>query len=92
MSLLGLLTELRASLDPAVATTVLLFLHLPLLMEKSHSLIWVSLVFSFQGDELQNIPGEQVTEEQFTDEQGNIVTKKVSAVSLSWGEAGGIQS
>ncbi|XP_057608185.1 ankyrin-1 isoform X3 [Chionomys nivalis] len=30
-----------------------------------------------QGDELQNIPGEQVTEEQFTDEQGNIVTKKV---------------
>ncbi|XP_028624019.1 ankyrin-1 isoform X6 [Grammomys surdaster] len=30
-----------------------------------------------QGDELRNIPGEQVTEEQFTDEQGNIVTKKV---------------
>ncbi|XP_052018024.1 ankyrin-1 isoform X5 [Apodemus sylvaticus] len=30
-----------------------------------------------QGDELQNIPGEQVTEEQFTDEQGNIVTKKI---------------
>ncbi|XP_075842471.1 ankyrin-1 isoform X22 [Microtus pennsylvanicus] len=29
------------------------------------------------GDELQNIPGEQVTEEQFTDEQGNIVTKKI---------------
>uniref|UniRef100_A0A8C9AD69 Ankyrin-1 n=1 Tax=Prolemur simus TaxID=1328070 RepID=A0A8C9AD69_PROSS len=31
----------------------------------------------FQGNELQNIPGEQVTEEQFTDEQGNFVTKKV---------------
>ncbi|KAM5174100.1 ankyrin-1 isoform 2-T2 [Callospermophilus lateralis] len=30
-----------------------------------------------QGNELQNIPGEQVTEEQFTDEQGNIVTKKI---------------
>uniref|UniRef100_G1RQD4 Ankyrin-1 n=1 Tax=Nomascus leucogenys TaxID=61853 RepID=G1RQD4_NOMLE len=30
-----------------------------------------------QGNEFQNIPGEQVTEEQFTDEQGNIVTKKV---------------
>ncbi|XP_004855353.1 ankyrin-1 isoform X15 [Heterocephalus glaber] len=29
-----------------------------------------------QGNELQNIPGEQVTEEQFTDEQGNFVTKK----------------
>uniref|UniRef100_A0A8D0GST6 Ankyrin-1 n=1 Tax=Sphenodon punctatus TaxID=8508 RepID=A0A8D0GST6_SPHPU len=30
-----------------------------------------------QGNEVQDIPGEQVTEEQFTDEQGNIVTKKV---------------
>ncbi|XP_066236503.1 ankyrin-1 isoform X4 [Saccopteryx leptura] len=30
-----------------------------------------------KGNELQNIPGEQVTEEQFTDEQGNIVTKKI---------------
>ncbi|XP_067577928.1 ankyrin-1 isoform X11 [Pseudorca crassidens] len=30
-----------------------------------------------QGDELQNIPGEQVTEEHFTDEQGNVVTKKI---------------
>ncbi|XP_010615424.1 ankyrin-1 isoform X3 [Fukomys damarensis] len=30
-----------------------------------------------QGNELQNIPGEQVTEEQFTDEQGNFVTKKI---------------
>nr|XP_051688260.1 ankyrin-1 [Oryctolagus cuniculus] len=30
-----------------------------------------------QGSELQNIPGEQVTEEQFTDAQGNIVTKKI---------------
>nr|XP_020035607.1 ankyrin-1 isoform X2 [Castor canadensis] len=43
---------------------------------------WVqaaSSIFSqeVQGDELQNIPGEQVTEEQFTDEQGNIVTKKI---------------
>uniref|UniRef100_A0A8C0H959 Ankyrin-1 n=1 Tax=Chelonoidis abingdonii TaxID=106734 RepID=A0A8C0H959_CHEAB len=31
-----------------------------------------------QGDQVQDIPGEQVTEEQFTDEQGNVVTKKVS--------------
>ncbi|XP_011856956.1 PREDICTED: ankyrin-1 isoform X2 [Mandrillus leucophaeus] len=30
-----------------------------------------------KGNEFQNIPGEQVTEEQFTDEQGNIVTKKI---------------
>uniref|UniRef100_A0A8C3FBV8 Ankyrin 1 n=1 Tax=Chrysemys picta bellii TaxID=8478 RepID=A0A8C3FBV8_CHRPI len=31
-----------------------------------------------KGNQVQDIPGEQVTEEQFTDEQGNIVTKKVS--------------
>ncbi|XP_077162549.1 ankyrin-1 isoform X1 [Paroedura picta] len=30
-----------------------------------------------QGNEALDIPGEQVTEEQFTDEQGNIVTKKI---------------
>uniref|UniRef100_A0A670K9B4 Ankyrin-1 n=1 Tax=Podarcis muralis TaxID=64176 RepID=A0A670K9B4_PODMU len=30
-----------------------------------------------EGNEALDIPGEQVTEEQFTDEQGNIVTKKV---------------
>uniref|UniRef100_A0A8C3F792 Ankyrin 1 n=1 Tax=Chrysemys picta bellii TaxID=8478 RepID=A0A8C3F792_CHRPI len=33
---------------------------------------------TLQGNQVQDIPGEQVTEEQFTDEQGNIVTKKVS--------------
>uniref|UniRef100_A0A8D1ILY2 Ankyrin-1 n=2 Tax=Sus scrofa TaxID=9823 RepID=A0A8D1ILY2_PIG len=34
--------------------------------------------FSFQGNEfLQNIPGEQVSEEHYTDEQGNVVTRKV---------------
>ncbi|XP_074143445.1 ankyrin-1 isoform X3 [Sminthopsis crassicaudata] len=31
-----------------------------------------------KGNELQDIPGEHVTEEQFTDEQGNIVTKKIT--------------
>uniref|UniRef100_A0A4W2HBG1 Ankyrin-1 n=1 Tax=Bos indicus x Bos taurus TaxID=30522 RepID=A0A4W2HBG1_BOBOX len=30
-----------------------------------------------KGNELQNIPGEQVTEEHFTDEQGNVITKKI---------------
>ncbi|OCT86487.1 hypothetical protein XELAEV_18020172mg [Xenopus laevis] len=30
-----------------------------------------------QGNEVPDIPGEQVTEEEFTDEQGNIVTKKI---------------
>ncbi|KAK2820672.1 hypothetical protein Q5P01_023631 [Channa striata] len=30
-----------------------------------------------KGDEARNIPGESVTEEQFTDEDGNLVTRKV---------------
>ncbi|KAM7370488.1 hypothetical protein PAMP_010030 [Pampus punctatissimus] len=30
-----------------------------------------------QGEEARNIPGESVTEEQFTDEDGNLVTRKV---------------
>ncbi|XP_051896982.1 ankyrin-1-like isoform X9 [Pristis pectinata] len=30
-----------------------------------------------KGEEAKNIPGESVTEEQFVDEDGNIVTKKV---------------
>ncbi|NWI26593.1 ANK1 protein, partial [Sula dactylatra] len=33
--------------------------------------------FFGQGNEVLHLPGEQVTEEQFTDDQGNIVTKKV---------------
>uniref|UniRef100_A0A8C4RDS7 Ankyrin-1 n=1 Tax=Erpetoichthys calabaricus TaxID=27687 RepID=A0A8C4RDS7_ERPCA len=32
---------------------------------------------TFQGDEVEDIPEEQVSEEQFTDEHGNIVTKKI---------------
>ncbi|CAM2117451.1 unnamed protein product [Caretta caretta] len=30
-----------------------------------------------KGEEAKNIPGESVTEEQFTDEEGNIITRKV---------------
>nr|XP_015210193.1 PREDICTED: ankyrin-1 [Lepisosteus oculatus] len=30
-----------------------------------------------KGDEVEDIPGEQVSEEQFTDEHGNIITKKI---------------
>ncbi|XP_067326758.1 ankyrin-1 isoform X9 [Anolis sagrei] len=36
-----------------------------------------SLFGQTQGNEALEIPGEQVTEEQFTDEQGNIITKKI---------------
>lgn len=38
-------------------------------------------LLSLQGNEVLHLPGEHVTEEQFTDEQGNIITKKVS----DWG-------
>ncbi|XP_053927727.1 ankyrin-3 isoform X3 [Cuculus canorus] len=31
-----------------------------------------------KGEEAKNIPGESVTEEQFTDEEGNIVTRKIT--------------
>uniref|UniRef100_A0A8B9L8H7 Ankyrin 3 n=1 Tax=Astyanax mexicanus TaxID=7994 RepID=A0A8B9L8H7_ASTMX len=31
-----------------------------------------------KGDQAKNIPGESVTEEQFTDEDGNVVTRKVT--------------
>lgn len=30
-----------------------------------------------KGDEVEDLPGGQVSEEQFTDEHGNIVTKKI---------------
>uniref|UniRef100_A0A3Q2QV43 Ankyrin-1 n=1 Tax=Fundulus heteroclitus TaxID=8078 RepID=A0A3Q2QV43_FUNHE len=35
-----------------------------------------------QGDEVEDLPGGQVSEEQFTDEHGNIVTKKVRIFSV----------
>uniref|UniRef100_A0A803TUZ2 Ankyrin 3 n=1 Tax=Anolis carolinensis TaxID=28377 RepID=A0A803TUZ2_ANOCA len=34
-----------------------------------------------KGEEAKNIPGESVTEEQFTDEEGNVVTRKVILLS-----------
>ncbi|XP_058715361.1 ankyrin-1 isoform X2 [Poecile atricapillus] len=40
--------------------------------------------FFGQGNEALHLPGEQVTEEQFTDDQGNIITKKSRRFSSSW--------
>lgn len=34
-------------------------------------------ILCLQGDEVEDLPGEHVSEEQFMDEHGNIVTKKV---------------
>uniref|UniRef100_A0A8B9ZVG4 Ankyrin-3 n=1 Tax=Anas zonorhyncha TaxID=75864 RepID=A0A8B9ZVG4_9AVES len=31
-----------------------------------------------KGEEAKNIPGESVTEEQFTDEEGNVITRKIT--------------
>ncbi|XP_073452391.1 ankyrin-3 isoform X20 [Aquarana catesbeiana] len=35
-----------------------------------------------KGDEVKNIPGESVTEEQYTDEEGNIITRKSDTYKL----------
>lgn len=35
-----------------------------------------------QGEEAKNLPGESVTEEQFIDEDGNLVTRKVTAPAI----------
>ncbi|XP_040217952.1 ankyrin-3 isoform X12 [Rana temporaria] len=36
----------------------------------------------YKGDEVKNIPGESVTEEQYTDEEGNIITRKSEAYKV----------
>ncbi|KAM3611383.1 uncharacterized protein V6R79_017511 [Siganus canaliculatus] len=38
---------------------------------------WDDMRLKGKGDEVEDLPGEQVSEEQFTDEHGNIVTKKI---------------
>nr|XP_021331781.1 ankyrin 1, erythrocytic a isoform X8 [Danio rerio] len=52
---------------------------------------WEDMRLSGQGDEAEDLPGEQVSEEQFTDEHGNIVTKKIvrKVVRRGKGEEGG---
>ncbi|XP_032986153.1 ankyrin-3 isoform X11 [Rhinolophus ferrumequinum] len=35
-------------------------------------------VCCYKGEEAKNIPGESVTEEQFTDEEGNLITRKIT--------------
>ncbi|XP_076843324.1 ankyrin-1a isoform X2 [Brachyhypopomus gauderio] len=52
---------------------------------------WEDMHLRGQGDEAEDLPGEQVREEQFTDEHGNIVTKKIvrKVVRRGKGEEGG---
>ncbi|KAM7416730.1 hypothetical protein PAMA_018674 [Pampus argenteus] len=42
-----------------------------------------------KGDEIEDLPGEQVSEEQFTDEHGNIVTKKIVRKVVRRGKGSG---
>uniref|UniRef100_A0A8D3AZK1 Ankyrin-1 n=1 Tax=Scophthalmus maximus TaxID=52904 RepID=A0A8D3AZK1_SCOMX len=42
-----------------------------------------------RGDEVEDLPGEQVSEEQFTDEHGNIVTKKIVRKVVRRGKGSG---
>ncbi|NXH11620.1 ANK1 protein, partial [Bucco capensis] len=45
--------------------------------EEADSHFFGQSLLSLQGNEVLHLPGEQVTEEQFTDDHGNIITKKV---------------
>ncbi|XP_034026226.1 ankyrin-1a isoform X15 [Thalassophryne amazonica] len=42
-----------------------------------------------KGDEVEDLPGEQVSEEQFTDEHGNVVTKKIVRKVVRRGKGSG---
>ncbi|XP_033946883.1 ankyrin-1a isoform X6 [Pseudochaenichthys georgianus] len=46
---------------------------------------WDDVRLKGQGDEAEDLPGEHVSEEQFTDEHGNIVTKKPDSVDVKKG-------
>ncbi|XP_029915623.1 ankyrin-1a isoform X1 [Myripristis murdjan] len=50
---------------------------------------WDDMRLRGQGDEVEDLPGEQVSEEQFTDEHGNIVTKKVVRKVVRRGKGSG---
>ncbi|KAJ8286241.1 hypothetical protein GJAV_G00036190 [Gymnothorax javanicus] len=47
--------------------------------------VWPQL----EGDEVEDLPGEHVSEEQFTDEHGNIVTKKIVRKVVRRGKGSG---
>ncbi|XP_044053046.1 ankyrin-1a isoform X14 [Siniperca chuatsi] len=50
---------------------------------------WDDMRLKGQGDEVEDLPGEQVSEEQFTDEHGNIVTKKIVRKVVRRGKGSG---
>ncbi|XP_047447777.1 ankyrin-1a isoform X8 [Mugil cephalus] len=50
---------------------------------------WDDVRLKGQGDEVEGLPGEHVSEEQFTDEHGNIVTKKIVRKVVRRGKGSG---
>ncbi|XP_019908059.2 ankyrin-1a isoform X8 [Esox lucius] len=50
---------------------------------------WEDVHLRGQGDETDDLPGEQVSEEQFTDQHGNIVTKKTVRKVVRRGKGSG---
>ncbi|XP_075882083.1 ankyrin-1-like [Nelusetta ayraudi] len=50
---------------------------------------WDDMRLKGQGDEVEDVPGEQVSEEQFTDEHGNIITKKIVRKVVRRGQGSG---
>ncbi|XP_078026840.1 ankyrin-1a isoform X7 [Epinephelus lanceolatus] len=50
---------------------------------------WDDVRLKGQGDEVEDLPGEHVSEEQFTDEHGNIVTKKIVRKVVRRGKGSG---
>ncbi|KAM6944413.1 ankyrin-1a [Lycodopsis pacificus] len=50
---------------------------------------WDDVRLKGQGDEVEDVPGEHVSEEQFTDEHGNIVTKKIVRKVVRRGKGSG---
>ncbi|XP_056137277.1 ankyrin-1a isoform X1 [Lampris incognitus] len=53
---------------------------------------WEDMHLRGQGDEVEDLPGEHVSEEQFTDEHGNIVTKKIVRKVVRRGKGSGEDS
>uniref|UniRef100_A0A673BQC8 Ankyrin 1, erythrocytic a n=1 Tax=Sphaeramia orbicularis TaxID=375764 RepID=A0A673BQC8_9TELE len=53
------------------------------------ALLQVQMYFCLQGDDAEDLPGEQVSEEHFTDEHGNIVTKKIVRKVVRRGKGSG---
>ncbi|XP_034026216.1 ankyrin-1a isoform X6 [Thalassophryne amazonica] len=51
--------------------------------------MWDDVRLKGQGDEVEDLPGEQVSEEQFTDEHGNVVTKKIVRKVVRRGKGSG---